>query len=304
MPEPTLNWQPQGAGWRQPTHYVVPQEARLPSETRGWFPGPGLDWGYASALPHLTEAGGAMMTKGDLSMSGMGDMFVFPEGTNPNQFYQQQLQTAAMPTPGQPIPIDIQGQQMEETFMYDRSVGHPAQVGQMSWESGPAPWEQTALPNHMFGPVYPGDAPHEIARLKAAHAADGDAKAVQAVQAAKVAADNAVRAAKAGAPTVAATNAATAQAAANVAEGSAVSDHGRRAAALARQQATKAVAAANVAANGRNGNGMGDWMELSGLGATGLLDQTVMGFKVKHLALGALGLFALVKYGPKLKKLF
>ena len=237
--------------------------------------------------------------------TGMGDMFVFPQGTNPTQFYEQQLETGAMPTPGQAIPIDIQGEQMEETYMFDRSVGQAPQVGSMSWESGPAPWEQPALPNHMQGPVYPGDAPREIARMNAAKSVDGDAKAVQAAQAAKVAADNAVRAAKAGAPQVAATNAATAQAAASVAEGNAASPHGHRAAAVARQQATKAVAAANVAANGaaKNGAGMGDWMELSGLGSIGLLDQTVLGFKVKHLAMAGAGA-ALLFYGlPKIKKL-
>lgn len=245
-----------------------------------------------------------MMSKGN-PMSGMGDMFVFPQGTNPTQFYEQQLRQGAMPTPGQPIPIDIQGEKMEETYMYDRSVGQAPHAGSMPWESGPAPWEQPAMPNHMFGPVYPGDAPHKIADMQAGKAVEGNAKALQAAQAAKVAADNAVRAAKAGAPSVAATNAATAQAAANVAEGSASSPQGHRAAAVARQEATKAIAAANVAANGAaKANGMGDWMELSGLGAVGLLDQTVLGFKVKHLAMAGAGL-GLLYYGlPKLKKMF
>jgi hypothetical protein len=262
-----------------------------------------LDWGNNPLIAHRTEVGGAMMTKAGAAMSGMGDMFTFPEGTNPGQFYAQQIQTAAMPAPGVPIPIDIQGQVMEESFMYDRSVGQAPQVGQMSWESGPAPWEQTALPNHMFGPVVPGDAPHKIAILEAQKAAHGDAKALQAVQAAKVAADNAVRAAKAGAPKVAATNAATAQAAANVAQAAANGPQGHKAAAIAHQQATKAIAAANVAANG-SGNGMGDWMELSGLGAAGLLDQTLLGFKVRHIAYAGAAVAAVVWGLPWLKKTF
>jgi hypothetical protein len=244
-----------------------------------------------------------MMSKGN-PMNGLGDMFTFPQGTNPSQFYQQQLRTGAMPTPGQPIPIDIQGDKMEESYLFDRSVGQAPQVGQMPWESGPAPWEQTALPNHMPGPIYPGDAPLEIANLRAASAFDGDAKAVEAAQAAKIAADNAVRAAKAGAPQVAATNAATAQAAASVAAQSARGGHGQRAAAVAANEATKAIAAANVAANGVRKNGIGDWMELSGLGAGGLLNQTILGFQVKHIAMvGALA--AGVVYGlPWLKKKF
>jgi hypothetical protein len=249
-----------------------------------------------------------MMSKGNfmngMNGTGMGDMFVFPQGTNPTQFYEQQLRQGAMPTPGQGVPIDIQGEQMEESYMYDRAVGQAPQAGSMPWEAGPAPWEQPAMPNHMFGPMNPADAPHAIANLQAGKAAEGNAKALQAAQAAKVAADNAVRAAKAGAPSVAATNAATAQAAASVAEGSATSPQGHRAAAVARQEATKAIAAANVAANGAAKNGMGDWMELSGLGAVGLLDQTVLGFKVKHIAMAGAGA-ALLFYGlPKIKKLF
>jgi hypothetical protein len=209
-----------------------------------------------------------MMSKGN-AMNGMGDMFTFPEGTDPQQFFEQQMRTGGMPIPGRQIPIDIQGQHLEETYLYDRAVGQAPQVGQMPWESGPAPWEQTALPNHMMGPVYPGDAPHEIAAMQATAASHGDAKAVQAAKAAKVAADNAIRAAKAGAPQVAATNAATAQAAASVAAQSARGGHGRKAAAIAANEATKAVAAANVAANGASRSGMGDWMELSGMGAYG-----------------------------------
>jgi hypothetical protein len=236
-------------------------------------------------------------------MSGMGDMFTFPQGTNPGQFYAQQLATGAMPTPGQPIPIDIQGNQMEETYLFDRSVGKPPQEGSMSWESGPAPWEQTALPNHMFGPIVPGDAPHKIADMQANSAARGDAKAVEAAQAAKIAADNAVRAARAGAPQVAATNAATAQAAANVASQVASGAHGQRAAAIAANEATKAIAAANVVANGARKNGMGDWMELSGLGAAGFLDQSVLGFKVKHIATVGLIAAGLVYGLPRLKKI-
>jgi hypothetical protein len=157
----------------------------------------------------------------------------------------------------------------------------------------------------MLGPVYPGDAPHKIANMRAASAADGDAKAVEAAQAAKIAADNAVRAAKAGAPQVAATNAATAQAAASVAAQSARGGHGHRAAAIAANEATKAIAAANVVANGaRKKNGMGDWMELSGLGAGGLLDQTFLGFRVKHIVTAG-ALVAGVVYGlPWLKQKF
>lgn len=280
MPAPQINWSPQGAGWQRPTY--VPEEARLPSETRGWVPGPGLDWGYASALPHLTEAGGAMMSKGSAmsgmnGTNGMGDMFVYPEGSNPTQFYEQQLRSGAMPTPGQEVPLVVQGEQMEETHLFDRSAGAAVNAGSMSWEAGPAPWEQTALPNHMPGPTYPADAPREIAMI-------ADAKAVQAAQAAKVAADNAVRAAQVGAPQVAATNAATAQAAASVAAQSAQSAQGHKAAAIAASEATKAVAAANVAANGK-ASGMGDWMTLSGLGASSLLEETFLGFKVKHIAL-------------------
>ncbi len=213
MPGPTFNWSPQGPGWRKPVlppgspwpqNVPVPAEAYLPSYTRNWSPGIGLDWGYAPTIAHRTEAGGAMMSKGNpmsgMNGTGMGDMFVYPEGTDPGEFLAQQASSGAMPTPGMPIPIDIQGQRMEVPFNYDQSVGPSPRVGQMSWESGPAPWEQTALPNHMFGPVYPGDAPAEIAAMHASQAAAGDAKAVQAAQAAKIAADNAVRAVKAGAP--------------------------------------------------------------------------------------------------------
>jgi hypothetical protein len=257
-------------------------------------------------IAHRTEVGAAMMSKGNPmnGMNGMGDMFTYPPGTNPGEFLAQQASTAAMPTPGMPIPINIQGEQMEETYLYDRAVGQAPQVGQMPWESGPAPWEQTALPNHMKGPVYPGDAPREIARMHADEASRGDAKAVQAAQAAKIAADNAIRAAKAGAPQVAVTNAATAQAAASVAAQSARGAHGQRAAAIAANEATKATAAANVAANGMKKNGMGDWMELSGMGATGLLAQRVPVLGITYqtaLMLG--GVTALAVWGfPRLKK--
>ena len=227
-----------------------------------------------------------MMSKGNsvsgmngMSMNGMGDMFVYPQGASPDDFYQQQLRTGAMPTPGQAVPLVVNGEQMEETSLYDRTTGYGQNSGSMSWEAGPAPWEQTALPNHMQGPLYPNDAPAKIAQL--------DAKTLQAAQAAKIAADNAVRAARVGAPQVAATNAATAQAAASVAAQSAVTPNGQKAAAVAANEATKAVAAANVAAKNGNGNGagMGDWMTLSGLGATSLLEETFLGFKVKHIAM-------------------
>ena len=204
-------------------------------------------------------------------MNGMGDMFTYPEGTNPGQFLQQQIQAGAMPDPGAPPPLIVEPDRMDESYLFGGGATRPSE-GKMAWESGPAPWETAASPAGMPGAVPPADAP-------AAIVAAGDAKAFQAAQAAKVASDNAARAARAGAPSVAATNAATAQAAASVAAQSAQSANGQRAAAVAASEATKAVAAANVAANNASrksgGNGMGDWMELSGLGSYGLLQQRV-----------------------------
>jgi len=213
-------------------------------------------------------------------MNGMGDMFVYPQGAGPDDFYRQQIATGAMPAPG------------SEEF---QATG--PKEGSMAWEAGPAPWEQgPAAPQQPFLP--PDQAPEAIAAMEASRRRAAEVKAVEAAKAAKVAADNAIRAANAGAPTVATTNAATAQAAANVAARMAVSPAGQQAAAMAAGEATKAVAAANVAVarangngNGRangNGNGMSDWMELSGLG------QSADGFVQKYkwpLLLGA-GLFA------------
>jgi hypothetical protein len=226
------------------------------------------------------------------SMNGMGDMFTYPQGTTPEEFLAQQIQSGAMPSPAE---------RMDESFMYDGGAPAP-QVGRMSWESGPAPWEQTALPNHMPGPIFPSAAPAEIAQINAA--GTGDAKAVQAAQAAKIAADNAIRAARAGATQVAVTNAATAQAAASVAAQSAQGGQGQRAAAVAANEATKAVAAANVAANGVKKGGLNDWMELSGLGSVGLLDQRVLGIQVKHLAIAGAVVAGAVWGLPWLKKKF
>jgi hypothetical protein len=217
----------------------------------------------------------------------MGDMFTYPQGSNPGQFLQQQIQSGAMPVPGAPppTPMIVEPEVMDESFLFNGGgMKSGPDAGQMAWETGggPAPWEMPAIPSGMPGALQPAAAPAQAQAVQAAQAASGDAKAVQAAQAAKVAADNAVRAAKAGAPHVAATNAATAQAAASVAAQSATSSHGQKAAAVAANEATKAVAAANVAV--KNGNGMGDWMELSGMGAMPLLEQRlpVVGITYKN----------------------
>lgn len=256
MPGPIIwNWTPQGAGWNR-------QPPLMPSYQAQWSPN--------VAIPHagaagVTEVGGGMLNKGVGQMygmnGGMGDMFVYPQGAGPDDFYRQQIATGAMPAPG------------SEEF---QSTG--PREGSMSWEGGPAPWEQgPASPQQPFLP--PDQAPEAIAAMEASRRRQAEVKAVEAAKAAKVAADNAIRAANAGAPTVATTNAATAQAAANVAAKMAVSPAAQQAAAIAAGEATKAVAAANVAVarangngngNGRaNGNGMNDWMELSGLRGLG-----------------------------------
>lgn len=204
-------------------------------------------------------------------VNGMGDMFEYPtqEGVSPGQFYEQQIAAGSMPLPqqGSPAAGDLPwgAATMEPMAVEPQPMQFPVvaqqREGSMSWEAGPAPWEQA--------PEGPPAAP-ALSPMAAPAAAESvhqqEARAVQAAQAAKVAADNAVRAAKVGAPKVAATNAATAQTAANVAAMSAKTPRAQKAAAIAQNEATKAVAAANVAAQNGGLAGMSDWMELSGLG--------------------------------------
>lgn len=230
-------------------------------------------------------------------MNGMNDFFTYPEaqGVTPMQFIDQSVASGASPAP--PPPGTVQPDFMEESQLYRTGAARP-RAGQMAWESQPAPWDQPHPPGWTGAaappPLAPGEVEPRVAQMQARQIDAQRKKAIEAAQAAKVAADNAVRAAVAGAPQTAATNAATAQAAANVAASVAKTPDAQRAAAVAQSEATKAVAAANVAANnatGRNGNGMNDWMELSGLES-----QVVGGVKVKHLLYGA-GLAAVGYFG-------
>jgi len=217
--------------------------------------------------------------------NGMGDFFTYPEaqGVTPMQFIDQSVASGASPAPAPPGMV--QSDFMEESAMFNGG-GPSLHVGSMPWESQPAPWDQPHVPGWSGPaappPLAPGEVEPRVAQMQARQIVAQERKAIEAAQAAKVAADNAIRAAVTGSPRVAATNAATAQAAANVAAGIARTPQAQRAAAVAQSEATKAVAAANVAANnatngGGHNAGMGDWMELSGL------DSSVAGgFKVKH----------------------
>ena len=241
-------------------------------------------------------------------MSGIGDFFQIPSGGGGAQaFYQQQIESGGMAVPplGSPASgVAPVGDHMDETALYTQA-GASAGAGVMPWERGPAPWEQVPA---VAGPaaLAPGSAEAAIQRQNAIDVSSGEAKAVEAAQAAKIAADNAVRAAVSGAPKVAATNAATAQAAANVAAMTAKTTRGQQAAALAQSEATKAVAAANVAAKNaapRNGaQGVGDWMELSGMGGMGGMGffgtDLGGGIKIGHVVAG-LGLGAGLFYAVK-----
>jgi hypothetical protein len=267
----------------------------------------------------MTEVGGGMVKVRSNSMSGMGDIFEYPQGMDASAFYAQQIASGSMPAPPPGSPASgVQAtpfmvNEAEEAGLFTGG-GRSSQAGSMSWESGLAPWEQVP-PVASPGAMSPDQAGMAIERMNARRRAEGNGKAVEAAKAAKIAADNAVRAAVAGAPMVAATNAATAQAAANVAAGSATSIAGQQAAAVAQSEATKAVAAANVAAANATGSsatgasmdGMRDWMELSGMGSrgyrnrgvgmNGIMDQQVVGpVQVKHV-LGGLGLAAAVWFG-------
>jgi len=206
------------------------------------------------------------------NMNGMGDMFTYPteEGVSPQQFFEQQILSAAMPVPA-PGSMAARGLPWDVAQTYEMPIEpQPMDVPTRpsSWETAPAPWEQP--------PIIPGMPPAltpQAAPVKAQAIQAQDKKAAEAAQAAKVAADNAIRAAQVGAPKVAQTNAATAKAAATVAASVATSPAAQQSAAIAKTEATKAVAAANVAVANANANGgMGDWLELSGLGQGGFMD--------------------------------
>lgn len=183
--------------------------------------------------PHLNYApNGPGWTRSLGGYSGMGDM---------------------LPMAQAPVINAPQGQPPLELFVGDEMPAPLATEGRAAWEAGPAPWE--------IGVSSPGMAPEMApAKIEALHAVDQ--KAVQAAQAAKVAADNAARAAKVRAPRVAATHAATARAAAAVAAQSAKTANGQAAATQAAQEATRAQAAANIANAKANGAGLSDWLEL------------------------------------------
>jgi hypothetical protein len=185
-------------------------------------------------------------------------MFTYPQGTDPNAFYQQQIASGSMPEFA-----------MEESGLYHGGD-----------ETGPAPW---AIP-----PAGPGGQ---------ALAPDQAEQAIHAMNAAKVAADNAARAAKVGAPNMAAQNAATAVVAAQVASAAALDPMQHHAAERAKNEATRAVAAANIAAdNAKPKQGLNDWLELSGLGNMG-------GPNLMRTALWVAVGFAVYKYGwPWFKK--
>lgn len=260
-------------GFDRRSPYQKQYEAIQPSEYVQWSPPASLPGGGRISA---TEVGGGMIRR-----PGLGDFFTYPEaqGVTPGQFMAQAVASGAAPPPPPAF-----------------SIGEPQHAvadnaGRMAWETQPAPWDMP-LPPGWSGPALPPPAaPGDISAATAvakAQAIDAQQKkAVEAAQGAKIAADNAVRAAQAGAPRVAATNAATAQAAANVAAQIANTPSAQRAAAVAQSEATKAVAAANVAAveaeaKSKNGKGMGDWMELSGLD-----DPVVGGVTAKHLLVGA-----------------
>jgi len=317
MPAPILNFVPRNRNGSNAPGFDRrgPAFNAFPSEQRGWSPAPQQPW------PRVTEPGGGMVKVRSNSMSGMGDIFEYPQGTDPSAFYAQQVASGAMPPPPPGSPASGEAatpfmiNEAEEAGLFTGG-GRSMQAGSMAWESGMAPWEQVP-PVSSPSAMAPDRAEAAVSSMNARRRAAGNGKAVEAAKAAKIAADNAVRAAVAGAPQVAATNAATAQAAANVAAGAATSIAGQQAAAVAQSEATKAVAAANVAAANATGQGMagmrdwmelsgmgsrgyrnrgvGDWMELSGMrglgagGGAGFMDQQIAGpVQVKHVVYGGL----------------
>ena len=315
MPAPILNFVPRNRNGSNAPGFDRrgPAFNAFPSEQRGWSPAPQQPW------PRMTEPGGGMVKVRSNSMSGMGDIFEYPQGTDPSAFYAQQVASGAMPPPPPGSPASGEAatpfmiNEAEEAGLFTGG-GRSMQAGSMSWESGMAPWEQVP-PVSSPSAMAPDRAEAAVSSMNARRRAAGNGKAVEAAKAAKIAADNAVRAAVAGAPQVAATNAATAQAAANVAAGAATSIAGQQAAAVAQSEATKAVAAANVAAANATGQGvagMRDWMELSGMGSRGyrnrgvgdwmelsgmrglgagpsVMDQQIVGpVQVKHVVYGGL----------------
>jgi len=205
-------------------------------------------------------------------MNGMGDMFTYPQGTNPQEFYANSIPKSPIPIPQQQAPFE---------------PPHAARVteGAMAWEMSTAPFD-LAPPAPALAP---SAAPAKIAEVHAMGRAASEAKALEAAQAAKVAADNAVRAARVGAPQVANTNAATAEAAANVAAASAKTPQGQKLAATAQGHATKAKAAARIAANGGS-NGMSDFLELSGMHGMGAGMNWIQSNKWWLLGAGAVAL--------------
>lgn len=262
MPPPQMDWQPRGRGW----------DERLRRGRMGFTPG-------APAWPPTTEPGGGMVSRGVNGMNGMDDFFTYPEaqGVGPGQFFDQAIQQGTQPAPPPGAGPFVEGPFSIQPEVYDETplFGGPSQPGSMPWESGPAPWEQAALPVGEPPALIPSAAPAAIEQLQAQQPPfSPEHKAFEAVQAAKVAADNAARAARAGAPRVAATHAATAQAAANVAAGVAHTPRAQQAATIAANEANRATAAANIAAKSA---GMNDWTELSGMGAT-----TFTGFVQKY----------------------
>lgn len=252
------------------------------------MPEPAWDWAPSRRDGQL--APGFSRTPGN-----MGSMFVYPEGTAPQDFIQQQIASGAIPSGPEVIP-----DAMDETALYQGTVPE-AKEGSMPWESDPAPW---AVPSAEPQAIMPQYAPQAISALQVTQDIALEGHAIRAARAAKIASDNAVRAAAAGAPKIAATNAATAQAAANVAAGVSRSANSQRAAAAAQHHATKAAAAAQIAAKGAAAkSGVGDWVELSGVGdwveLSGMefLDTPVAGgVKVKHLFYGV-GLATLGYFG-------
>lgn len=268
-------------------------------------------WSPATTLPHsgaiaATEPGGGMIRRP--GMSGMGDFFTYPaaQGVTPEQFMQQQVQSGMAPPPAPPLSAEV----MDESSLFDGPGGSRPKAGQMAWETQLAPWEQSHVPNWQGPaappPLAPGLAPAAVVQQQARAIDAQEKKSIEAAQGAKVAADNALRAASAGAAKVSATNAATAQAAANVAAQVANTPRAQRAAAVAQTEATKAVAAANVAeANAKKKaqkNGMGDFLELSGMGGLGALSDPVAGgVQVKHVLYAGLGA-ALLYFGYKYAK--
>ncbi len=290
MPPPFWNFAPQ----QRNGNFAPGFDRRDPTSNmyQDWTPGPSLP---AAGYGAVSEVGGGMLRRPN--MSGVGDFFTFPQGTNPGTFYSQQVRSGEMPTPTAGSPMaqalpEIHPETMDETALYNQTYSHSE--GAMAWEGTPAPWDLPPIPGSpQTKALSPGAAPGAIMAMDQREHAASENKAIEAAQASKIAADNAARAAMVGAPKVAATHAATAQAAANVAARCCRTPRGHKAAAAAQAEATKAVAAANVAA--RNANppqgrkqGMGDWLTLSGMG--GFLDNPVAGgVQVKHILYGVGG---------------